>query len=226
MFENLFCLWKYLYNLKIEKYLILMRVLRNAGIAILVGLLLGMISLIIVAVKLLSNLSLSDLAKIEVGKEILSDFVPLPVQIIILIVGISITIFIYSGFISLGRRFDSNLLVIVSLVFMIGLIIYSLYSNISYIIQFYLNVQSNALAKLDPVALTINRFFVITLEILLGIALVKLKDQLELAKTAGILYIIAGATTLIIIGSLISVVAQIVAAIMFFKTSNKLEIND
>nr|MBI4156250.1 hypothetical protein [Candidatus Woesearchaeota archaeon] len=206
--------------------MILMRVLRNAGIAILVGLLLGMISLIIVAVKLLSNLSLSDLAKIEVGKEILSDFVPLPVQIIILIVGISITIFIYSGFISLGRRFDSNLLVIVSLVFMIGLIIYSLYSNISYIIQFYLNVQSNALAKLDPVALTINRFFVITLEILLGIALVKLKDQLELAKTAGILYIIAGATTLIIIGSLISVVAQIVAAIMFFKTSNKLEIND
>ena len=59
--------------------------------------------------------------------------------------------------------------------------------------------------------------------ILLGVSLLKLKDKIEMSKTIGILYIISASTMIIFVGSLLLLVTQIFAAIMFLKASKKFE---
>lgn len=59
--------------------------------------------------------------------------------------------------------------------------------------------------------------------ILKGIALLKIKDKVPHAKTAGILDIISGATYFIFVGYVVQIAAYIVQIMMFFKASAKFE---
>jgi len=59
--------------------------------------------------------------------------------------------------------------------------------------------------------------------ILFGVGLLKLKDDVPLAKAAGILNIISGATLIIFIGFFIAIAAYIVEVVMMFKASEKFE---
>lgn len=59
--------------------------------------------------------------------------------------------------------------------------------------------------------------------ILFGIGLLKLKNDVELSYASGILNIVAGATFIILIGFIIAIPAMIVEIIMFFKASKKFE---
>ena len=58
-------------------------------------------------------------------------------------------------------------------------------------------------------------------QIFFGMGLLKVKDRVKYAKPSGILEIIAGATLIIFIGSLITFVAQIFELIMLFSLSKK-----
>jgi uncharacterized membrane protein len=59
--------------------------------------------------------------------------------------------------------------------------------------------------------------------VLFGVGMLKLKNDVPLAKTVGVLNIVAGATFVIFIGIFIALVAYIFEIVMFFQASNKFE---
>jgi hypothetical protein len=59
--------------------------------------------------------------------------------------------------------------------------------------------------------------------ILLGVGLLKIKDKVKYARTAAILNIVAGATYIILVGFLISLVAYCYQIAMLFEASKKFE---
>jgi len=192
-----------------------MKKLRNAGIAIIIGLVIGIVSFVRTLIKIMPHLN----DRQAVNQAILNMMTPTTVLFTIA-VGILVAIFTFTGFIDLGKRFNNKLLIIVSLLTMLLLIANNLISNIPYLLSSQISIKTSAI---------ISTLFLISFSILLfllGIATLQLK-KVQLSKALGILYIITGITFITFVLSPIGLItflaSLIVAAIMFFKASRQFE---
>jgi hypothetical protein len=190
-----------------------MKTLRNAGIAIIIGLILGIGSFIYTLVKIIPLVSQGQAAITEAAMNLM----PLQFQIISSVIGLVVMLFIYAGFITLGKKFNNQFLVVTSWILLVALIISGGVST------FVLQASSPvAISTLQAVQF-ISSLAVIILFIFLGVGLIKIRKQLKLAKVTGILYIVGAATSFILIGALIIWIAQAFAAAMFFRASKEFE---
>ncbi|MBS3088974.1 hypothetical protein J4402_04330 [Candidatus Pacearchaeota archaeon] len=192
-----------------------MKSLRNAGIAILVGLIFGAVSFVRVLIKIIPQLGNE-----QAINESISSLMSAPLVVVGLIISITVAILVLQGFLKLGKKFNNNLLIKVSWLIAILSIANSLISNIPLL-------NSN-----NPLDITGNTKFAIgflvlygILTLLLGVSLLKIKQKIKLAKPVGILNIIIGAAfiTFILspIGFLIYLVNLIITSVMFFKASKQ-----
>ena len=161
----------------------------------------------------------------------------------ILLILVSIFSIIFSiGFVSLGKKHDQSLLRIGGGIFVILSVILLLFNILmvvtpdalgNLLVGDDLNLETlsedviaesitEIMAGLIVLVIIVGVFLIIAIiaGIVLGIGLLKLKKQLKFAKAAGILNIIAWATTPIIMGFLILLVAWIFNILVLFK-SNK-----
>ncbi len=153
------------------------------------------------------------------------------------------TIFIFSiyfayGFVVLGRRFNNKLLNVMAwikiilscvmiLALLIGYVILMVYAASAQEINLNKETQINAASAAAPtivfsIMVVILLIFIvvvinITISVLFGVSLLKLKEQVELSEPSGILEIIGSVV------NLASAAAMIIEIIMFFKVSKKLE---
>jgi hypothetical protein len=147
-----------------------------------------------------------------------------------------LSIFFYFGFIVLARKYNTRLLLVMTWIGIAGSIIFFVLMFIYLIMSFFIlpvNAltgagQSNLARTIFMVLIILWIIFTIILglfTILFGIGLLKLKDKVQLSKVAAILNIISGATMIIVIGFIISLVAIVLEIIMFYKASIRLECN-
>jgi hypothetical protein len=170
--------------------------------------------------------------------------------ILILFFGI---IFAY-GFYSLGKKYKSNFLKVVSAITII-------FAILTYIVNLFVvspmavsasNIAFDKIRQsgIDPASMTpaqsqafvqvllsdatfmsliinilvlflIYIAFLIVISILFGIGLLKIKDKVKYAKTAGILGIVGGATAIILLGFIAMIVAFVYKLIILFNESKK-----
>lgn len=197
-----------------------MKTLRNAGIAIIVGFVVGLISLAVMLKTLFSNWD-SFIENPEIYKTFLTA-IPFEFLILMGIVSLIFLIFTYAGFIFLGRKFKNRLLVTSSWIMLFVLILSQIKDMIISYFIIYQGSESVALLATQTVLSILFLLSFIVLYILLGVSLKKLKN-VEMAKTTGLLYVISGATMIILVGSALLIVAQIFAAVMFLKASKKFD---
>ncbi len=194
-----------------------MKTLRNAGVATIIGLLLGFIYVLIFLLITLPKIG-NDIALESAVNSFFSPVILILAGLISIVV-LSLT---FSGFVDLGKKMNNKLLVVVSWAFLILLILNIIYSIIS------VSTMQNPLdaASIDN-TVEVVFFSLLTLMIaLLGISLLFFKGKVDFAKSTGILYIFtAGLFVSMIfnfIGILTYIAALILQAIMFFKVSNKI----
>lgn len=161
-----------------------------------------------------------------------------------------LTVVFYYGFYALGKKYDSKLLRIMSLIIIIFTVvayIISLFFLSPVLVEFSSNFyqkvaqlnmlpsdqQQTAIQNIfsDPsvkgplteiIALLGSYLLVfVVCSILFGIALMKLKDRVKHSKVAGILEIVGGATSIIFVGFLVIIVAFIFELIILFKEAEK-----
>ena len=168
-----------------------------------------------------SNYELKEI--IERPDKIAAEIIPLPVNIITILISIIVVIFTYLGYIKLGKKFDNHLLIVTSWILLILLAIYNIVKGFINYHLIYLSSQNTYLIGFDYLLNITFLISMIVFFILLGVSLLKLKDKIEMSKTIGILYIISASTMIIFVGSLLLLVTQIFAAIMFLKASKKFE---
>ncbi|MBI2451852.1 hypothetical protein HYV50_02105 [Candidatus Pacearchaeota archaeon] len=162
-------------------------------------------------------------------------------------------IFFTYGFVVLGKRFKNTLLTVMAWIgVVIGIIIltigffvtmFSLLGNVSAQTEgnleefdfstFQGNVNINSSGSLTEqeilgLMIILILWIVISLiigayRILFGVGLLKLKDRVQYANTAGILEIVGGATLIVFVGFIPMIAALIVEIIMLFKASEKFE---
>lgn len=203
-----------------------MKTLRNAGIASLISV--GIWIIVVIFLYLLPS----------IWREIPGYFYYLLLGYVIL--STIMSVFIYSGFIIIGKKLQNNFLITVSKISIIFIAI----NLIAYLIFFFFQKElfSNILSFLP-----LRSFLIITL----GFALIKLKDKIKLANIGGTLLISGGSLMAIIaivqniykyfflskmnlssllysanlsnIISLIPNVAFVIIAIIFFNASKKYE---
>jgi len=178
-----------------------MKPLKTAGDAIVIGLLLGIVSLVYAVVKILPYSP--DQAAMLQALSGMSTFVT-----VVALISIVITFFVYYGFVTLGNKTKNKLIIYVSWLLMIFLILQTLLTSV-----FRLPSLSTSQAS----AITVIILSILML--LMGIGLVQIRKKVSLANAAGILYIISGATLFILIGAIVHIAALILAAIMFIKAS-------
>ena len=195
-----------------------MKVLRNAGIATVAGLALIVIYVLIVFMIVSPKIG-DEVATNNVLKTLFS---PLILSIGSLI-SIVVLILIFSGFISLGKRFDNKALVVISWAFLILLISNTIYSTVS------ISIKQNPLDKFQ-IDDTLDVVFLLLLSammIMLGVSLFLFKNKVILSKVGGILYLSTGVFFISIIldflGVYTYIAAIIIQSIIFFNTSKKLE---
>ena len=136
-----------------------------------------------------------------------------------------LTLFIFYGFISLARKFDNKLLLIVSYV---GIVISFLYLIWLLFSSFFFDISdvSNWIWNSMPFSIVFHLIYsaiVGTCSIIHGIALIQIGKRAEYAKSAGIINIIAGATLFLFVGFLIMIAANILEILLFFNASKKFE---
>jgi len=202
-----------------------MKKLRNAGIAAIASLIFSIISFARIIIKIAPHANNQE-ASIQAIAELST-----PSYIIIsLVMGVLIAIFLFQGFINLGKRFNNKLLITVGWALMILLIANELISNLPSLIS--PDFAPNALNGIIFVILFSVFLF------LLGISLTQIKQKVKLAKSLGILYIITSITFIIgmlvpngplFIGFLIAIgllalfIGLVVATLMFLKASKQFE---
>lgn len=127
--------------------------------------------------------------------------------------------FLY-GFAVLGKKFNSTMLLVMA---WIGIIL--VLTSVVFVAYTAFAKAQNADGATGALILVWVVFSVImgAYSILFGVGLLKIKDKVEKAKTAGILEIIGGATFIILVGFVIKFVAYIYEIILLFKASKKLE---
>ena len=200
-----------------------MKPLRNAGIAIIVGMIIGLITLIYSMTTIFSKYEFNDLINRELMSKIMAEAFPLPLFVFTILLSIVVIIFTYSGFISLGKRFNQTLLKVSAWVLLGALILHSVLSGIISYQVYYLSSQSQFFLTAQGILSLIFLVLYVVFYILLGVSLLKLKKNVEMAKTVGVLYIVSAATTIILVGSVLLWITQIFVAVMFFKASKKFE---
>ncbi|MEK6872253.1 MAG: hypothetical protein AABX16_05095 [Nanoarchaeota archaeon] len=151
-------------------------------------------------------------------------------------------LFMY-GFVVLGRKYNASLLTVMSWILIAMSIFMFVFILISSFLQIIPTVDAQesfngaldawlhqqyevSLAEVLAFILILHVFVSVVFGIyyvLFGIGLLKIQKQVEHARTAGILNIVAGATLIIIIGWLVAFVAYIIEIILLFKASQKLE---
>ncbi|VVB78336.1 Uncharacterised protein [uncultured archaeon] len=162
-----------------------------------------------------------------------------------------LSIFFTYGFIILGRKYKSKLLVVMSWITIVLIVLLLLSSFVGTILKMIKPVSAadssintiissadssnpNLLSNLTPEQEKLVVIaFIITwiaisiilgiLSILWGIGLLNLGKNVKYAKTSGILNIVAGATYIAFIGFLIQLIAFIFEIVLLFKISKKLE---
>jgi len=175
------------------------------------------------------------------------------VSIILTLIKLFFAVLFLYGFVALGKKFNIKWLVVLTWIAIIASILFSSFSifalSISSIpeasaqeadlqgvseitdIENYLPADYSESMNFDPVYLLVMALILLIVVaifsafyILFGIALLKLKDKVELAKPAGILSIIGGATLIVLgIGFLVLIAATVVEILMFFKLAKKYE---
>jgi|SRR3989344_540095 len=198
-----------------------MKTFRNAGIAMFIWIILSFITSAFTFIYIFSNYELKEI--IERPDKIAAEIIPLPVNIITILISIIVVIFTYLGYIKLGKKFDNHLLIVTSWILLILLAIYNIVKGFINYHLIYLSSQNTYLIGFDYLLNITFLISMIVFFILLGVSLLKLKDKIEMSKTIGILYIISASTMIIFVGSLLLLVTQIFAAIMFLKASKKFE---
>lgn len=170
-------------------------------------------------------------------------------DLLIILISLFFGISFYLGFVHLGKKFDNQLLVVLSWIVIIFTVLVSILAlvgiifesaNLTGMVTSGLNESVNNLPEdLDmlfdeSMVMTLLLFFIIIwlvvsiiggiYFVLFGIALIKLdKNGVELAKVTGIFDIVAGLTIWIFIGILIGWVSFILKIILLFMASNKFE---
>jgi len=161
------------------------------------------------------------------------------VSFIFIIMAMISSIFFFYGFVVLGKKYDKRLIKIVSWIFIILIVLFMLFQIINLISPglfgdlfakpsvVEIGTASEALDVLTGTLLIVLILFLfvllitIILGILFGVGLIKLKDNVEYAKTTGILLIIGYSTLIIGIGVLVLIVAYIFEILLLFKASRK-----
>ena len=193
-----------------------MNKLKRAGIAWVIQYALSIISLFVGAIFILKNGGLNLLTDKDALMQTVQTALPSSLQIFLSLLGIILTVIVFSGFIYLGKKYNKTFLEVMGWLLMIILISNIIFTSLMYnlIPELYLDV--NLIYKI------IYLIFYIPSIILFGISLLSLKDKVYLSKTTGILYIIGGATSILLVGVFIVIVADISAMVMFFRASQKL----
>ncbi len=150
-------------------------------------------------------------------------------------------VFFMYGFIILGKKFDNKMLRILAQILMIITLIFVIFSVVNMFFSNFSTATAQELGEGENLFLDqeidegIGNGLVILISILLilgfiiyfvlfGISLLLFKNKVELAKPAGILNILGGATFFIYgLGYLFLIVGIIVEIAMFFKLSKKFE---
>ncbi len=152
---------------------------------------------------------------------------------LIFVIGAVATIFsivFWKGFIILGKKFDSTLLHVMAWI-SIAIGIISLVVSGIMNVAIMARAQETGVSPESAVALLVGLvlFWVVisvlagAYSILLGVGILKMKDKLKNAKTAGILDIVAGATYLILVGFFVAIAAYIFKIKLLFEASEKFE---
>lgn len=190
-----------------------MKSLRNAGIATTAGIILGVVSFIYVFIRVFAIEGTEDFIS-----EALRSALPIPLILIGLVLGVTILFFVFSGFISLGKKFDNKFFTIASWVVMVISILYLVWNS------FFLTARIHFGFEDSMLGLNIAWVSLVIISIIfLGIGMLKLGNNVKHSKTIGVLYILTPISFIIPIGSLLFFIAQIFTAKMFFKTSKKFE---
>lgn len=195
-----------------------MKTLRNAGIAGIISIALAIIAITILVIEIVPHFG-DEAALNQALQKIYTPLLNIPW----LIIGIILVILIFSGLISLGKRFNSKLLVSASWISLIILIAYNLYTNLSLLFKTDFITKTPA----DTIISLLFLIIISVLMLLIGIGLIKIRKKVELANVTGILYIVTAGLFITLIGAVLGAVSFLAAAItqiiMFFKASKKFE---
>jgi uncharacterized membrane protein len=148
---------------------------------------------------------------------------------IILLAGSVGILYFYSAFLKLAEKYKNKLLKITSWVFLIFGIINVVMNIISFTLTSIELVRAeDAVSSIDPFlaifVLIILLLFVIVsgaLSILFGVSILRLGKEVKYSRVTGILYLVSGATMVILIGFLFVWVANFFSVALLWKESEK-----
>lgn len=152
---------------------------------------------------------------------------------LIFVIGVVATVFsfvFWKGFIVLGKKFDSTLVQVMAWI-SIAIGIISLAVSTVMNIAMLARAQTGDVPPEAVMALLVGLvlFWIVisvlagAYSILLGVGILKMKDKLKNAKTAGILNIVAGATYIILVGVIVAIAAYVFQIKLLFEASEKFE---
>lgn len=158
-----------------------------------------------------------------------SNLTTISLNLILLISSIGI-LFYYLAFLKLGKKHNNKLLTIISKIFVIFAYINLFLTFLSMVLSFI------GLAKAQETTPTIDPYLIISilviliifviilsaLTILFGIGIKRLKD-VKYSRITGLLYIISGATMIILIGFILLWVSNFYAVALLFNEAKKPE---
>ncbi|MBI5803609.1 hypothetical protein HY450_00020 [Candidatus Pacearchaeota archaeon] len=136
-----------------------------------------------------------------------------------------------NGFVFLGDKFKSKLLSVMSWIGIVVGVLFTVFGLVGALISAIGTARAQEIVAED--AGTIFIFLIIlwivialiagAYSVLFGVGLLKIKNKVAYAKTAGILEIIAGATYFILVGFLVKFAAFVFEIVLMFKASQKFE---
>jgi len=139
-------------------------------------------------------------------------------------------LYVFYGFILLGRKCNNRLLVVISYVGIVLSAVYLLYLLFG---SFVIDVPDMPLpgedADFSHLGIFILKVHLVyslvvgVLSILHGIALLKVGKKINYSKPAGVLNIVAGATMIIFVGYMVMIAAIILEILLLFEASKKFE---
>ncbi len=153
-----------------------------------------------------------------------NSIISIPMNIIFNLISFSLIILITYGFILLGKKLKSKYLVVVSWIgIFLNLIfyLYLLFGNLIFNVP-SVSEEKEFLIFILLVHLVFSIVFGIH-SIFFGAALLKIKDKIKYAKSAGILNIITGSTFIIGVGYIVLIATNVMEILMLFEASRMFE---
>jgi len=151
------------------------------------------------------------------------------------IISLVLSIIFYYAFVFLGKKFNNKLLIAAAWIFIIFNILVITFSVLQFaqidigIFKFFIMGSPfgsqffGRYGASEMIVVMLSLVFSLLLLILFGAGLIQLRKKVEMAKITGLLYIIGAATTILIVGAFILLVAQICAIILLWKAAEELE---